>query len=109
MPSCQVCGPRLAGCHRCGATFGHIHITVTGRTGDAETVAVCGAHTPAGFRSPSGTPERPARAILNGHSPNVTAKRARDRERRQAQRVVLDRHAEEVQQELERIRRNPDA
>lgn len=104
MPSCQVCGPRLRGCHRCGATFGHLHITVTGRDGKSETVAVCGAHTPPSIASHPGTPERPARLISDGPTVKDEAKRARDRERRRAQRVVLDRHAAELAEVLAEIR-----
>jgi hypothetical protein len=107
MPGCSICGPRLQGCYRrgCAATFGHAHLTLLGRDGAArETVAVCGAHTPSATASHHHNPERPARTISDGPSRNVAVKRQRDRERRAAQRVVIDNHRQEFEDELRRIR-----
>lgn len=107
MPGCRVCGPVLEGCHRCGAKFGHAHITITGRDGNpARSVVVCGAHTPAAIAPQPEHTENAGPATRGSPSPTITAKRTRDRERRAAQRRVLDRHADEVQDELDRIRKD---
>lgn len=97
--ACAICGPKIQGCWRCTATLGHVHLDVVSRTGRTlGRVASCGAHAPASGVVVSGPTKRPA------HATTDEAKRRRDRERRKAQRVVLDRHQDEVDAALAEIR-----
>lgn len=98
--ACAVCGPGgIQGCWRCGATMGHRHIEIVDRHGKKKgRAAACATHAPDDGVLVRATRKKPAA------SPSVIAKRRRDRERRRAHRLVLDRHASEVQTELARIR-----
>jgi hypothetical protein len=98
--SCKVCGPgRREGCFRCGARYGHHHLDVVDRDGQVvATVAACHVHGPRA--KPAQQVRRQRRAAVVSRPANVR----RDRERRAAQRVVLDRHAGELQQVLAEIR-----
>ncbi|MFA9432920.1 hypothetical protein [Egicoccus sp. AB-alg2] len=101
--SCAVCGPQLDGCWRCGGKFGHVHVVVVSRAGKTlGRVAACGAHAPKSGEMLPGGVEVASRAALSDAS--ASAKRRRDRERRKAQRMVLDRHADEVAAVLVEIR-----
>jgi hypothetical protein len=70
-------------------------------------VAACEDHAPSGDPIPTAGPEIVVQVRQAG-STRTEVKRQRDRERRQAQRIVLDRHADEVQAELDRIRSEGD-
>lgn len=97
--ACAVCGPVLEGCWRCGAKLGHAHVQTVDRYGvSGPLVAVCATH------GPKATVPR-----VNGkrrvEADTAFVKRRRDRERRRAQRIVLERHADEVAQVLAEVRR----
>lgn len=108
--ACVVCtdvhGPRkVEGCWKCGSTIGHRHVVLVARTGKTlGRVAACGAHAPSGEAMQPNGAEPPSRAASELAMGSRGLKRRRDRERRQAQRLVLDRHADEVAQALAEIR-----
>ena len=104
--ACSVCGPVIEGCWKCGGKFGHTHVVLVGRDGRTlGRVAACGTHAPkSGEVAPGGVEVRAREPMRNANATRANRKRRRDRERRQAHRVVLDRHADEVAAELERIR-----
>jgi hypothetical protein len=99
--TCLVCGPSIEGCWQCRSKTGHRHVVVVNRAGEeVGSVAACDAHSP----------NEVTRAVRVTRSSSASTvrdpkKRERDRQRRLAQRIVLDRYADEVTQELEEIRR----
>lgn len=105
--ACTICPPgAIEGCFRCGAKYGHRHIVVQARDGSTlGRVAACEHHAPSGDVMPSQGPELVVRATSReANAVQDEAKRQRDRERRRAQRVVLERHAHEVAEVLADIR-----
>ena len=105
--ACEICGPTIEGCWKCGAKFGHAHIVIVSRDGSTlGRVAVCGTHAPDSGEMTTAGAEVLSRAALRDASTTsrTRKKRRRDRERRAAHRIVLDRHADEVAQVLADIR-----
>lgn len=103
--ACTLCGPEIEGCWKCGAKFGHRHLSVVNRHGLAVAqVAACAAHGPPVAPDDAQAPWTPPAPSGRLSSAAAESKRARDRERRRAQRVVLDRHADEVAAVLAEIR-----